>query len=85
MKKESVNRCRKCGKPVSVISYGIYKNVLVDAEAVVAVADMSGECFIRNEGTKMRGREVDIEEATEVTRLVEYVYRPHARTCGVEK
>ena len=85
MKKDGLNRCRKCGREISVISYGIYRNVLVDAEAVVVVPDMSGECFVRNDGTKMRGREVNMEEATEKTRLVEYVYRPHEKTCGLDK
>ena len=95
MKESLVNRCKKCRKPVSVISYGIYRNVLVDAEAVTAVQDMEGETFIRMDGTKMRGREVEMDEEVmiKLTRgtaknpfaVVEYVYRPHAKTCGLDK
>ena len=91
MKERLVNRCKKCRKPVSVISYGIYRNVLVDAEAVPVVPDLSGECFIRAEdGSKMRGREITMEEEVTICRgtgknIVEYVYRPHDKTCGLDK
>ena len=76
------DKCRKCGRPVSVITFGIYRKVLVDAEAVPAVADMSGEEFVRMDGSRMRGREIPMGTITE--KVPEYVYRPHYRTCGVE-
>ena len=91
MKKDGLNRCRKCGREISVISYGIYRNVLVDAEAVPVMPDLSGECFIRAEdGSKMRGREITMEEEVTICRgtgknIVEYVYRPHEKTCGLDK
>lgn len=78
--KDTVRKCRRCGTPICVISCGLYRNVLVDAEAVTVVQDMSGECFIRVDGTKMRGREVPMDETVQ---WAEYVYRPHAKTCGV--
>ena len=91
--RSNVKRCRKCGKPVSVISFGIYRNVLVDINAIPAVPDMCGEQFIRVDGTKMRGRPVDIEESpvlvnsknAKASERIEYVYRPHTRTCGLDE
>lgn len=84
--KDTVSKCRRCGRKVSVISYGLYRNVLVDAEAVAVVPDMSGECFIRVDGSKMRGREVVMSlEDTKQDVKSEYVYRPHAKTCGVDE
>ena len=83
--KDTVRKCRRCGRKVSVISYGLYRNVLVDAEAVAVVPDMCGECFIRVDGSKMRGREVVMSlEDTKQNVKSEYVYRPHAKTCGVD-
>lgn len=76
--KSSTNRCRKCGKPVSVITWGIYRKVLVDADAVDVVPDPKGEEFIRFDGSKMRGR-----EAEPGTLQTEPAYRPHRKTCGV--
>lgn len=80
--KDTVRKCRRCGNPICVISCGMYRNVLVDAEAVTVIPDMSGECFIRVDGTKMRGREVQMDETVQ---RAEYVYRPHAKTCGVDE
>jgi hypothetical protein len=50
----------------------------VDPEAVYVVPDENGLCFIRMDGSKIRGREVDAmsEEAKEPA------YRPHKLTCG---
>ena len=80
--KEEIRICRKCGRPVSVITYGVYRKVLVDAEAVTVMADICGEQFIRIDGSKVRAREVPISEES---RMVEYAYRPHRKTCGVEE
>ena len=76
--KSSTNRCRKCGKPVSVIAWGIYRKVLVDAEAVNVVPDPEGVEFVRIDGSKIRGR-----IANPGTLQTEYAYRPHVRTCGI--
>lgn len=51
----TVTKCRKCGRPVSVITYGIYRKVLVDAKAVEVIADPEGEEFVRHDGSKVRG------------------------------
>ena len=70
--------CRKCGKPVIVISWGVYRSILADAEAVDVVPDEYGEEFVRIDGSKIRGREAEIG-----TLQTEPAYRPHRKTCGV--
>ena len=72
--------CRKCGKPVIVISWGVYRSILADAEAVDVVPDEYGEEFVRIDGSKIRGREAEIG-----TLQTEPAYRPHKKTCGVEE
>ena len=78
--KDQIRKCRKCGKPVSVITWGVYRKVLVDAEAVNVVPDPEGFEFIRIDGSKIRG-----SIANQGTLQTEYAYRPHARTCGIEE
>ena len=78
--KESFRICRKCGKPVGVIEWGVYRKVLVDAEAVDVVPDPHGEEFVRIDGSKIRGRAADPG-----TLQTEPAYRPHRKTCGVEE
>ena len=78
--KDQIRKCRKCGKPVSVITWGVYRKVLVDAEAVNVVPDPEGFEFIRIDGSKIRG-----SIANPGTLQTEYAYRPHVRTCGVEE
>lgn len=78
--KDTVTRCRKCGKPVSVITWGIYRKTLVDAQAVMVVPDPEGEEFLRVDGSKVLAREAEYEvEETEPA------YRQHRKTCGVEE
>ena len=79
MRDQSVKPCRKCGKPVSVITWGVYRKILVDANAVDVVPDPKGEEFVRFDGRKMRGR-----EAEPGTLQTEPGYRPHRKTCGVD-
>ena len=78
--KDMVTRCRKCGKPVAVITWGVYRKALVDATAVMVVADPEGEEFIRIDGSKVRAREADIG-----TIQAEPAYRLHRKTCGVSE
>ena len=68
--------CRKCGKMVDVITWGIYRKILVDAEAVEVIADPQGEQFVRIDGSKIKGLEV----AYDSTVNAEPAYRPHK--CG---
>ena len=78
--KDTVIQCRKCGRPVSMIEWGIYRKVIVDAEAVEVIADPYGEEFVRIDGSKVRAR-----AAEPGTIGCEYAYRPHRKTCGVEE
>lgn len=74
----SNDKCRWCGAPITFISRSCYERTAVDPEAVYVVPDENGLCFIRVDGSKIRGREVDAmsEEAKEPA------YRPHKLTCG---
>ena len=70
-------RCRFCGKDIAVITWGVYRKIVVDAEAVWIVPAEEGEEFVRIDGSKMRGRPVEGDE------IGEPVYRIHGKTCGV--
>lgn len=80
--RDSFKRCRVCGKPIGIITWGVYRKVIVDAEAVTVIADAEGEEYVRFDGSKVRAREAGMDENRN---LVEYAYRPHRKTCGVEK
>ena len=75
--RDGIQKCRFCGKPIAVITYGIYRKSVVDAEAVDVVPDENGEDFVRIDGSKIRGREADIG-----TLGTEPAYRIHGRSCG---
>lgn len=77
MKEASFRQCRLCGRQIGVIEWGVYRKVLVDAEAVDVVPDRHGEEFVRIDGSKIRGR-----EAEPGTLQTEPAYRPHRKTCG---
>jgi len=68
-----INKCRRCGKEVGIITWGIYRKVLVDMEVFMVVADPDGEIFVRIDGSKVRGK-VSAEELPE---RAEPAYRPH--------
>lgn len=75
--KDIVMKCRYCGKKICVITWGVYRKAVVDAEAVQVRADPDGEIFIRVDGSKLRGTEIrNLED-----RGGEYAYRPHRETC----
>ena len=76
--KSAVRQCRFCGRPVMVINWGVYRKAVVDAEAVMVVADPEGEEFIRISGSKVKAREADYESGEPA----EAAYRPHRKTCG---
>ena len=78
--KDGAKKCRFCGKEIAIITYGIYRKCVVDAEAVVVRADPEGEQFIRIDGTKIKAVELpfmpeDAEEGSEMA------YRPHRWSC----
>ena len=81
--KDSVKRCKFCGKPIDIITWGVYRKAVVDAEAVMVRADPDGEEFIRVDGSKVRGIPMEIFEPLQYDlnpSEFEYVYRPHR--CG---
>ena len=78
--KGRVDRCRKCGKKISVITWGVYRKVVVDARTIDVVPDQEGEEFVRYDGSKILGR-----EAEPGTLQTEPAYRPHRKTCGIEE
>ena len=80
MKSESFKKCRYCGRQVAIITWGVYRKVVVDAEAVYVVPDQNGEDFVRIDGSKICGTEAGIGTA-----WAEPAYRPHRKTCGVER
>ena len=61
MRAPGISNCRKCGRPIGVITWGIYRKAVVDAEAVMVVADPEGEEYVRIDGSKVRAREADYE------------------------
>lgn len=76
-KQETTRACRKCGRLIGVIECGVYRKIVIDAQAAEVVADQEGETFVRIDGTKMRGREA---EPGTIQAGTEWVYRPHR--CG---
>ncbi len=76
-KQETMKTCRKCGKLIGIIESGVYRKILVDAQAVEVIADPDGEMFVRIDGTKIRGKEADTGA---IQLKTEWVYRPHK--CG---
>ncbi len=76
----NIHKCKFCGKKIGIITWGVYRKIVVDAEAVMVVPDEEGEEFVTIEGRKIRGREVEYEDAV----LAEPAYRPHRKTCGVD-
>ena len=79
MKDDTFRLCRKCGQPIAVIKEKIYRNIIVDAEAVEVKVDPLGDNYIRWDGTKVRARAVKPDEEVEG---VEFAYRPHRWSCG---
>lgn len=80
MNGNSFKRCRWCGKQIGVITWGVYRKVVVDAEAVYVVPAEEGEDFVRIDGSKIRG-----VEAEPGAIQAEPAYRPHRKTCEVER
>lgn len=79
MKGESFKNCRFCGRKIGIITWGVYRKIVVDAEAVTVVPDPMGEEFVRIDGSKIRGREVGLDESLSG----EPAYRPHRKNCEV--
>lgn len=79
MSRDAVTTCKFCGKQIGIITWGIYRKIVVDAEAVDVVPDEEGEEFVRIDGSKVRGREADIGEIGTIGS--EPAYRMHRKNC----
>ena len=75
--KDSVKTCRFCGKQIAIITWGVYRKAVVDAAAVMVEANPEGEDFVRIDGSKVRGVEVDFMDPGG-----EPAYRDHRISCG---
>ena len=82
MKSTPIKICKKCGREIFIIPAKMYRSITVDADAIPVVADSLGEEFIRVDGTKVKARELKIDEEAHGE---EYAYRPHKWTCGIEE
>ena len=75
--RDAIRTCRFCGKKVCIITWGVYRKIVADAEAVDVVPDPDGEEYVRIDGSKIRGREAEIG-----TLGTEPAYRIHRKTCS---
>ena len=71
--KDSIKKCRFCGQDIAIITWGVYRKVVVDADAVMVEANPEGETFIRIDGSKVKAFEVDFISDGRA----EPAYRPH--------
>ena len=79
--RDGFTTCRICGKRIGIITWGVYRKAVVDADAVMVEANQTGEDFVRIDGTKVRGIEVDyIAEGK-----AEPAYRMHRKSCRAER
>ena len=79
MKKDTVKTCKFCGKQIGIITYGVYRKVVVDAEAVVVQADPLGDEFVRIDGSKVKA--IELPFMPEGVSAGEIAYRPHQWSC----
>lgn len=76
--KKAEQICKKCGKPISIITWGIYRKSIVDAEPVWVRADANGEEYVRIDGCKLKALPVEIDGEGKA----EPAYRLHGKSCG---
>lgn len=74
---DGIKTCRKCGRRIAIITWGIYRKAIVDPEAVMVEANPEGDEYVRVDGSKVKGFEVDYIGETRA----EPAYRPHRKTC----
>ena len=77
MKDQGIKTCRWCGKRIGIITCGVYRKAVVDAEAVMVRADPDGEPYMRVDGSKVVGFEVGFDYQGPS----EPAYRPHRWSC----
>ena len=75
--KDSTKVCRFCGRKIAIITWGVYRKAVVDAEPVWVRPDPEGEDFVRIDGSKVKASPAEIG-----TIQAEPAYRMHGKTCG---
>ena len=75
--KDRVMTCRKCGRPIAIITWGIYRKNVVDTEQTWVRPDPDGEEYVRIDGSKVLAIEAEIGDIQ-----AEPAYRQHRKTCG---
>ena len=78
MKDSGIKTCRYCGKQVAIITWGAYRKIVVDAEAVMVEANPEGTDYVRIDGSKVKAFEVDFISDSG---RAEPAYRPHRWSC----
>ena len=76
---DGIRICKKCGKQIGIISWGIYRKTVVDLLPVMVKADPAGEDYVRVDGSKVQA----VEVAYDSPEPVEPAYRMHRKTCGL--
>ena len=71
--------CRKCGRRIAIITWGIYRKSIVDPECLMVEPDPEGEDFVRVDGSKIKGR---VRSSFLGDKPAEPAYRMHRKTCG---
>lgn len=81
--KDKETICRKCGRRIAIITWGVYRKIVVDPEYFMVVPDPeSEEEFVRIDGSKFKGREQRNYMGNEPA---EPAYRMHRKTCGARR
>lgn len=78
--KDKETTCRKCGKQIAVVTLGVYRKAVVDADPVWVLTDPEGEDYVRIDGSKVKARPAKMEEEQ-----AEPAYRMHRKTCGASR
>lgn len=77
-KEDGFRTCKVCGRPIGIITWGIYRKTVVDLMPVMVAADPEGEDYVRIDGSKVQAREVPFDYAGPA----EPAYRMHRKSCG---
>lgn len=75
--KDGITTCRLCGAEIGIIPCSWGRRIAVNLQACWVVADPKGEDYVRVDGSKIKGRAVDYENAE----IAEPAYRQHRKTC----
>ena len=77
-KDDGIKTCKICGKPIGIITWGIYRKTIVDLIPIMVKADLDGEDYVRIDGSKVKAVEVAFDS---VEPGAEPAYRMHRKSC----